>query len=80
MSQNHFTLSFPLKSPSNAKLIAEQLPPMMPELFRANDTIGTVHLLAFHSVERRNLAISRRFRRRIRSAHGRSHQVCGAGV
>jgi hypothetical protein len=42
MSQNHFTLSFPLKSQAAAKL-AEQLPPLMPELFRANDTIGTVH-------------------------------------
>jgi hypothetical protein len=47
MSQNHFTLSFPLKSPSDAKLLAEQLPPMMPELFRANDTIGTVHYSRF---------------------------------
>jgi hypothetical protein len=42
MSQNHFTLSFPLKSQAAAKL-AEQLPPLMPELFQANDRIGTVH-------------------------------------
>jgi hypothetical protein len=42
MSQNHFTLSFPLKSQAAARL-AEQLPPLMPELFQANDTIGTVH-------------------------------------
>jgi hypothetical protein len=47
MSQNHFTLSFPLKSPADAKLIAEQLPPLMPELFRANDAIGTVHYSRF---------------------------------
>jgi len=47
MSQNHFTLSFPLKSPTDAKLIAEQLPPLMPELFRANDAIGTVHYSRF---------------------------------
>src|SRR5712691_1424038 len=47
MSQNHFTLSFPLKSPADAKLVAEQLPPLMPELFRANDTIGTVHYSRF---------------------------------
>jgi hypothetical protein len=47
MGQNHFTLSFPLKSPSDAKALAEQLPPMMPELFRANDTIGTVHYSRF---------------------------------
>jgi hypothetical protein len=47
MSQNHFTLGFPLKSPSEAKLLAEQLPLMMPALFRANDTIGTVHYSRF---------------------------------
>ena len=49
MSQNHFTLSFPLKSPTAAKLLAEQLPPLMSELFRANDAIGTVseHLPLF---------------------------------
>jgi hypothetical protein len=47
MSQNHFTLGFPLKSPSEAKLLAEQLPSMMPALFQANDTIGTVHYSRF---------------------------------
>src|SRR6266852_7492536 len=47
MNQNHFTLSFPLKSPMDAQLLAEQLPPLMPELFRANDTIGTVHYSRF---------------------------------
>jgi hypothetical protein len=47
MSQNHFTLSFPLKSPADAKSLAEQLPAMMPELFRANDQIGTVHYSRF---------------------------------
>jgi len=47
MTQNHFTLSFPLKSPADAKLVAEQLPPLMPELFRANDAIGTVHYSRF---------------------------------
>ncbi len=47
MSQNHFTLSFPLKSPADAKALVEKLPPLMPELFRANDTIGTVHYSRF---------------------------------
>jgi hypothetical protein len=47
MSQNHFTLNFPLKSPAAAKLMAEQLPSMMPALFRANDAIGTVHYSRF---------------------------------
>jgi hypothetical protein len=47
MSQNHFTLSFPLKSPADAKAIAEKLPPLMPELFKAADTVGTIHYSRF---------------------------------
>jgi hypothetical protein len=43
MSQNHFTLSFPLKTPADAKVLFEQLPPRMPGLFRAEDSIGTIH-------------------------------------
>jgi hypothetical protein len=55
MSQNHFTVRFPLKSPVDAKLLAEQLPPMMPELFRANDTIGTVHYSRFTLLSEKTL-------------------------
>ena len=46
-SQNHFTLSFPLKSPADARGLEEQLPPLMPELFKAQDSIGTVHYSRF---------------------------------
>jgi hypothetical protein len=55
MSQNHFTLSFPLKSPSAAKLLAEQLPSRMSELFRANDAIGTVHYSRFTVLSEKTL-------------------------
>jgi hypothetical protein len=47
MSQNHFTLSFPLKSPAEAKAVAEQLPPLMAGLFKAEDAIGTIHYSRF---------------------------------
>ena len=47
MSQSHFTLSFPLKSPADAKAIARELPPMMPQPFQAEDTIGTIHYSRF---------------------------------
>ena len=30
MGQNHFTLTFPLKSPADAQAAAEELPPLMP--------------------------------------------------
>jgi hypothetical protein len=47
MSQNHFTLSFSLKSPADAKVLTKQLPPLMPQLFQAADTIGTIHYSRF---------------------------------
>jgi hypothetical protein len=47
MSQNHFTLRFPLKSPEDAKALAAQLPPLMPGLFQAEDTIGTIYSSRF---------------------------------
>jgi hypothetical protein len=47
MSQSHFTLSFPLKSPADAKAIAEELPPLMLGLFEAEDAIGTIHYSRF---------------------------------
>jgi hypothetical protein len=47
MSQNHFTISFPVKSPDDAKLIAALLPPLMPAMFAANDAIGTIHYSRF---------------------------------
>jgi hypothetical protein len=47
MSQNHFTLRFALKSPADAKALAEQLPPLMPAMMKAQDAIGTVHYSRF---------------------------------
>src|ERR1700676_1985346 len=55
MGQNHFTFSFPLKSPADAKALAEQLPPLMPGLFRANDAIGTVHYSRFTVLSEKTL-------------------------
>ncbi len=47
MSQNHFTLAFPLKTPADAKTLAEELPPLMSAMFKAADTIGTIHYSRF---------------------------------
>jgi hypothetical protein len=55
MSQNHFTLSFPLKSPADAKAIADQLPPLMPAVFQAQDTIGTIHYSRFTVLSEKTL-------------------------
>jgi hypothetical protein len=55
MSQNHFTLSFPLKSPANAKAVAEQLSSLMPALFQAEDAIGTIHYSRFAILSEKTL-------------------------
>jgi hypothetical protein len=47
MSHHHFTLSFPLKSPADAALLMELLPPLMPDCFEAQDRIGTIHYSRF---------------------------------
>ena len=55
MSQTHFTLRFPLKSPADTKALAEELPPLMPALFRAEDAIGTVHYSRFTVLSEKTL-------------------------
>jgi len=55
MSQNHFTLSFPLQSPADAKALAEQLPPLMPAIFQAQDGIGTIHYSRFTVLSEKTL-------------------------
>src|ERR1700687_2262844 len=55
MSQSHFTLGFPLRSPADARTLAEELPPMMPALFQAADTIGRVHYARFTVLSERTL-------------------------
>jgi hypothetical protein len=57
MSQNHFTLSFSLKSPADAKVLAEQLPPLMPQLFQAADTIGAIHYSRFTVLSEKTLLL-----------------------
>ena len=55
MSQNHLTLAFPLKTPSDIKALTDQLSPMMPALFGAEDAIGTVHYSRFTVLSERTL-------------------------
>ncbi len=55
MRQNHFTLGFPLKSPADATAVAEELPPLMPALFKAEDAIGTIHYSRFTVLSEKTL-------------------------
>ena len=43
VSQSHFTLAFPFQSPAAAQSLAQDLAPLLPVLFQAQDAIGTVH-------------------------------------
>jgi hypothetical protein len=54
-NQNHFTLTFPLKSPEDATAIAQELPPLMPGFFKAEDTIGTIHYSRFTVLSEKTL-------------------------
>ena len=47
MSQSHLTIDFPIKGPANAKALTEELPPLMPDLARTQDELGTVHFSRF---------------------------------
>ncbi len=45
--QNHLVIDFPIKGPANAKALPEVLPPLMPDLAKAQDRLGTVHFSRF---------------------------------
>ena len=47
MSQSHLVIDLPIKGPANAKALPEELPPLMPELAKAQDDLGTVHFSRF---------------------------------
>jgi hypothetical protein len=55
MSQNHFTLRFPLKSPADATALASSLPPLMAAYFEAADRIGTIHYSRFTILSEKTL-------------------------
>ena len=47
MSQSHLVVDLPIKGPANAKALPEELPPLMPDLAKAQDDLGTVHFSRF---------------------------------
>ena len=47
MSQSHLVIDFPIKAPANAKALAEELPPLMPDFAKVQDDLGTVHFSRF---------------------------------
>ena len=47
MTQDHLVIDFPIRGPANAKALAEELPPLMPDLAKVQDDLGTVHFSRF---------------------------------
>ena len=45
--QNHLTIDFPIRGPASAKALTEELPPLMPDLAKVQDDLGTVHFSRF---------------------------------
>jgi hypothetical protein len=55
MSQSHFTLAFPLGAQVDTQALTDELTPLMPALFQAADTIGTIHYSRFTVLSERTL-------------------------
>ena len=47
MTQSHLVIDFPIKGPANAKALPDELPPLMPDLAKVQDDLGTVHFSRF---------------------------------
>jgi hypothetical protein len=47
MSQNHFTINFPMKSSGDGLALKKILPTLMPQFFSAADSFGTIHYSRF---------------------------------
>ncbi len=47
MSQNHLVIDFPIEAPADATALADELPPLMPDLAKVQDELGTVHFSRF---------------------------------
>jgi hypothetical protein len=55
VSQNHFTIKFPLKAAADSKALAQEMPPLMPALFKALDSTERVHASRFTILDERTL-------------------------
>ena len=47
MTQDHLVIDFPIRGAANAKALTEELPPLMPDLAKVQDDLGTVHFSRF---------------------------------
>jgi hypothetical protein len=56
-TQSHLTITFPIKSPADAKAIAGELSPLMPDFAKAQDAIGSVHYSRFLPPSDRSLIL-----------------------
>ena len=69
MSQSHLVVDFPIKGAAHAKALPEELPPLMPELAKAQEGLGTVHFSRFMVEGDEEAALPVGHRRRGRRAY-----------
>jgi hypothetical protein len=55
MSQNHFTIRFPMRSAADSNKLKSILPGLMPDYFKAADAIGTIHYSRFTFLSEKEL-------------------------
>ncbi len=55
VSQSHLTLAFPFTSPADAGELPPKLTALMPDMLRAQDSIGTVHYSRFTVLSEKTL-------------------------
>jgi hypothetical protein len=53
--QSHLTIGLPIKSPADAKALTAELPPLMSDFGKAQDTVGTVHYSRFLALSDKTL-------------------------
>ncbi|MGA9495473.1 MAG: hypothetical protein WBV41_06440 [Terriglobales bacterium] len=80
MSQSHFTLRFPLKTPADAKALADQLPPLMAGFSQVQDGIGTVHYSRFTVLSDKTLLFLGDFDGEFSQLMGELAKKAGAGI
>lgn len=69
-TQGHITITFPIKSPADAKTLAEELPFLMPNFAKAQDAIGTVHYSRFLALDENTFLF-------LADIHGTAEQLSG---
>ena len=79
MMKSHLVIDFPIEAPA-AKALPEELPPLMPELAKAQDELGTVHFSRFMIEGEEKLLFLSDIDGEVESAYRAARRECRSGV